>query len=254
MKNKKRILLAKLLTCWILSKYKRKQLRKFIINFSFDDYIYYKGLNYKIVSLGGFCLPRILTTAAKLKPPKYYGEKSCPFDICIHNDIKKIIECINSDFKNYTDNITYNFSTQFYENKYFDAIYNHDAKLNLHEVKKRYIKRIKNFRDILNEPTKIYFIYSLYYFGNYPTTEDILNLYSSLKAKRRNNEFELILILPQKIEHINNKKIHQIIKDWTMDGTWVDDFFNSEKNGIIKNEQNKEFYEFLKGELNKIIK
>ena len=39
-----------------------------------------------------------------------------------------------------------------------------------------------------------------------------------------------------------------------MDGTWVDDFFNSEKNGIIKNEQNKEFYEFLKGELNKIIK
>lgn len=56
--------------------------------------------------MGSDCLPRVLTTAVKLKPRKIYGEKTLPFDLCRSYDLKKIIKFIETDFKTYFDNLT----------------------------------------------------------------------------------------------------------------------------------------------------
>lgn len=70
---------VKLLTCFIFPEKLRKNARNFLFYFSFEDYIRFKTQNFHIVSLGCDCLPRVLTTAIKLKPRKIYGEKTLPF-------------------------------------------------------------------------------------------------------------------------------------------------------------------------------
>ena len=246
-------LFAKLITCFIFPKTKRKQIRKFLINFSFIDYFYYKSLNYKIVSLGDFCLPRVITTLTKLKPPKIYGEKSCPFDLCFHTNMSKITECINTNFKNYTENIEYDNKKQIYINKAFNAEYNHETEKTLQEVKKIYEKRITNFKNIVNTKQKIYFIYSTDNIDNYTDSNDIKNLYNSLKKIRKSKPFELILIIPKEIKSINNKQIHQIIMNWDINtDDWVGNFQKCSRSEIV-DEKIYKLYKYLEENLKKII-
>lgn len=67
--------IVKILTCWILSKKIRRNARNFLFYFSLYDFFQFRKQNFKIVSLGNNCLPKVLTTAVKLKPRKIYGEK-----------------------------------------------------------------------------------------------------------------------------------------------------------------------------------
>ncbi len=252
--NRCRKILAQLFVCWIFPSQVRKEVRKFLIKFSIKEYFYYKSLDYNIVSLGGFCLPRVVTTAAKLKPYKYYGEKSYPFDLCLHENIEKITQCICNNFEDYTKNIIFDEKEKIFVNKKYEAKYIHEIKMSLKQIKCKYKKRIKNFAKILNNKNKIYFIYSNYDFSKYPTRENIISLYNLLLEKRKNMEFELILILPQKVENINNDKIYQIIKEWVPDnGIWVQDFFNAENDQEVRLSKNKEFYNYLKQELTDLI-
>lgn len=68
-------IVIKLLTFWIFQINLRKNARNFLFYFSFKDYIKFKHQNFHIVSLGNDCMPRVLTTAIKLKPRKIYGKK-----------------------------------------------------------------------------------------------------------------------------------------------------------------------------------
>lgn len=99
--------ICKVLTCWMPSK-QRILYREALYWFSLSDYIRFKRANYHIVSLGSNCLPRGLTTAIKLKPRRFYGEKSCPFDFWNNSDINKTIQFIESDFANFFENIAVN--------------------------------------------------------------------------------------------------------------------------------------------------
>ena len=82
-------LLCKTLTCFIFPERLRKNLRNFLFYFSIVDFIRFKLQNFHIVSLGNNCLPRVLTTAVKLKPRKIYGEKTLPFDLKYSYDLEK---------------------------------------------------------------------------------------------------------------------------------------------------------------------
>lgn len=88
---KLKMFICKMLTCWISSSGKRKLVREFLFWFSFKDYYRFKNADYAIVSLGNSCLTRVLAVASAVKPRRFYGEKSCPFDLCRSNDVKRII-------------------------------------------------------------------------------------------------------------------------------------------------------------------
>ncbi|HIT93433.1 MAG TPA: hypothetical protein IAD11_11035 [Candidatus Stercorousia faecigallinarum] len=173
---KLKMILCKMLTFWIIPSAKRKLVREFLFWFSFGDYCRFKNAGYKIVSLGDSCLTRALSVASGLKPRRFYGEKSCPFDLCRCNDIKRITELIDNDF------------SDFFQSIDLDA-FPHDLELSLTQFQKRYQTRIQNFLDIQNSEKTVYYVYSNY--DKVPDTDEITRLYQVLKAKRGAKSFHL---------------------------------------------------------------
>lgn len=176
---KLKMLLCKIFTSWIIPAGKRKLIREFLFWFSYEDYCRFKNAGYKIVSLGNSCLTRALLVAAGLKPRRFYGEKSCPFDLCRSNDIKRITELIDNDFSDFFERINLN-------------AFPHDDKLTVRDFKKRYKSRISNFLDIQNSEKTVYYIYSNY--DKVPETEEIIQLYKVIKSKRGVKPFKLIVL------------------------------------------------------------
>ncbi len=102
---KLKMIICKLLTFWIIPSKNRKLIREFLFWFSLEDYRRFKNLNYHIVSLGSSCLSIALVVAAGLKPWRFYGEKSCPFDLYFSTDIKRTIHLIENDFSDFFKDI-----------------------------------------------------------------------------------------------------------------------------------------------------
>ena len=232
-------LIIKLLTCIILDKPIRKNVRNFLYYFSVKDFIKFKRQDFYVVSLGNNCLPRLLTTVIRLKPRKFYGEKTLPFDLCNTRSINVISKFIKTDFANYFNEI--------YIDKY---TYPHDYQLSKSDFKIRYEQRIRNFLNILKSDKKIYFIYSN--FNDIVNQNDILNLYDTLLIKRKEKPFELIILSKNKIENIKNKNIHQINIDFCIDDNdWV--VFMLNEYGNLNNKYTN-FSKIVGDELKNIIK
>ncbi len=216
--NRLKKIFSKLLTFYLPKKLRKKYRNKLydqFLNFSISEYLKYKLTNYKFISLGDHCLVRMLLTGAKLKAQKKYGEKTCPFDLAAHKDIKAIVHLIKNDFGDFYDFIEYSYcdahKKEIWHSKKFNSYYGHEEGLSFEQFKKRYDERIKNFIEYMNCKKKIYFVYSNYNLKeNYPNKEDILNLYSVLKEKRGKKKFSLILLIAKEIDGINEKNIYQI--------------------------------------------
>ena len=206
-------LLCKTLTCFIFPEKLRKNVRNFLFYFSFEDYIKFKRQNFHIVSLGCDCLPRVLTTAIKLKPRKIYGEKTLPFDLCRSFDLSKTIELIETDFENYFEKLTIS-----------EELYPHDYKLTKEQFIMRYRKRISNFLELMKSEKLIYFIYAD--FDNLIDANAIGKLYSVLENKRNGKPFRIIILTAKPI-NIANPDIYVIVQDFKInDGTWIKSFIN----------------------------
>lgn len=222
LKTKK--LLSKLIT-FMLPKKLRKNVRNFLFYFSVIDYFSFKKQNFHIVSLGSNCLPRVLTTAVKLKPRKIYGEKTLPFDLKYSLDLNQTANLIKNDFANFFDNL-----------KITKETYPHDFHLTREQFEKRYQKRIENFFEIINSPKNIFFIYSN--FDQTPDKNTVNNLYKILKQKRKGKPFKIILLTAKPIKNVNNPNIKIITENFKIkDGTWVESFINDY--GTINNEYSK---------------
>lgn len=178
--------ICKVLTCWL--PYKQRILyREALYWFLLSDYIRFKRANYHIVSLGSNCLPRGLTTAIKLKPRRFYGEKSCVFDLSVNPDLSKIIHLIETNFADYFDNLDIT-----------EKNFPHDYELPYKKFVERYQIRIKNFQDILQSEKMLYFIHSDY--KKVPLKADVQKLYDLLKSKRDGKPFKLILLTSEYID------------------------------------------------------
>ena len=177
--------ICKVLTFW-LPYDKRIFYREALFWFSLADFLRFKRANYHIVSLGANCLPRGLATAIKLKPRRFYGEKTCVFDFYI-SDLKRNIELLENNFSDFFSNI---------DKKNFI----HDKKLSDNEFVKRYERRIENFKEVLQSNKITYFIYSDY--AKVPQKDDILRLYNVLKNKRKSKPFKLILLTTEYISDL----------------------------------------------------
>lgn len=230
-----KMFICKFLTCWIFLNKKRKLVREFLYWFSFKDYKRFKNTNYYVVSLGNSCLSRALLTAAGIKPRRFYGEVSCPFDLYFSTDIKRTIELIKNDF------------SDFFKNVDIDA-FPHDGYLTLNNFKVRYKKRIKNFLDIQKSNKIVYYVYSNY--NEIPSIEDITNLYKVIKSKRGAKPFKFILLtshkidmqeiiqIPYEIDMNNSKAIEYIInryKDYDNEYTAYYSYMKKEIEKIFSN-------------------
>lgn len=129
---KLKMFICKLLTFYIIPKKDRKLAREFLFGFSFSDYVRFKNRNYHIVSLGNSCLTKSLMVATGFKPRRFYGEKSCPFDLCCSRNFNRITELIENDFSDFFENINL-------------KDFPHDETLTLKQFQARYSKRIQNF-------------------------------------------------------------------------------------------------------------
>ncbi len=152
--------------------------------------------NYKIISLGTFCLPRVITTFNGLKPRRSQGEKSCPFDLAFFNDIDKISELIDTKFKRFYDDIVYespkDWNLKTWVNYSYEAYLNHDNALTKKEVVERYNNRISNFYEYLKDKTKhkFFLIASLSEISKL----QMINLKNVLLKYMNKDEFDIIYI------------------------------------------------------------
>ena len=240
-------LIIKFLTCWIIPYSFRKNARNFLFYFSFSDFVRFKNQKYKIVSLGTNCLPRVLTTAAKLKPRKIYGEKTGPFDLSCHYDIQKVAELIENDFENFFDNLYFN---ETWQNNYLKAAYPHDKKLSRKQFEKRYKKRIQNFKQLLNYPKIVYFIFADY--DKIPDKKDLIRLLSVLEKKREGKPFRLVILTAKEIEDFHSPYVIQLIDNFKIEHeNWVESFINDYGS---KHNKYSDYCIKTGGKLSKIIK
>ena len=122
---KLKMILCKIFAFWIVPAKTRKLVREFLFWFSLDDYRRFKNANYHFVSLGSSCLSRALPVAAGLKPRRFYGEMSCPFDLYFSTDLDRTTRLIENNF------------SDFFQGINLDA-FPHDDKLTVKQFKKRY--------------------------------------------------------------------------------------------------------------------
>ena len=63
--------------------------------------------NYRIICLGTYCLPRVITTFCNLKPRKAEGEKTCPFDICFSWNFDGVLDILDNEFKTFFEDVEF---------------------------------------------------------------------------------------------------------------------------------------------------
>lgn len=172
-------------------------------------------LNSVGISLGWNCHSAISGVANGLRKRKEDGYKTCPFDIMVTNYVG-ICECIKDDFKylcdeNYLELIPVSDTEHTIYNKKYNFAFNHEspghANLyitegweyginhfvinNYEHLKKRYLKRVNNFREYLSDKDNlIHFIIT-----TWEKNEDDLNdLKDILNMKYPNLRYQFTIL------------------------------------------------------------
>lgn len=153
--------------------------------------------NYKIIPVGNYCLPRVITTINRIKPPKKYGEETFPFDLCF-SDFVSNTHFINSKFNGFFDDLEFDEKLNYYVNKKFNYIFNHDNEP-LDDFKKRYNKRIDNLYNAVSDTSKhVFFLIATFD----PIKNDEVKIFTETINKYRNSNTYGIIIINQSNQQI----------------------------------------------------
>ena len=127
------------------------------------------NLGYRIIPLGSYCLPRVISTLSMLKPRKASGEKTLPFDLGFFWNIDGIIDTLDNEFKTFYDDIElghlnhdktrdlevlfdFNPQAKHWVSEKLSAVFNHEYMMtSKEEFRSRYDKRIENFYEYLKD-------------------------------------------------------------------------------------------------------
>lgn len=145
------------------------------------------------ISLGYNCLVRTILTNFALKASKKQGELSCPFDLCV-TPLNSIIEILENDFTDFFEDIEEcpPGEWEHFINKKYSIQYPHESNLTLREFKKRYMRRIENFRKI--SETNSLKKYVLYCEQNNFTVEQLNKIYDILKIYCKGSPFKFYIV------------------------------------------------------------
>ena len=234
------------------------------------DSLYYKRhcSDYIIIPFGNHCLSRVIANLSRLKPRKFYGEKTCPLDILFGLDFNSNIELFRTKFEHFYDDVEYSERRKMWVNNKLDIIFCHDMDVTFEELKKRYDPRIKNFYDYVNDKSKhLYFLTSistniekrvtltkdeLHYINE----ENIKKFIDVIREFRSDDEFDIIIInQSDKPIYTDIKNVHiiDLINDKDFDtinvnGDWVRELDRR------KNKYAQRYYTKLTRELSGIIR
>ena len=180
-------------------------------------------MDYEIISLGWNCQPRTYLTKNELIPNKKHGRKSMVFDLTIHHT-KGLIEVLKSNFTDYFENIEYGFYEPFglnyWQNKKYDFVYNHDGAFkenDFEKLKERYQPRIDNFKEVLGSDKFLFFVHNL---DETSGIEEIKKLHEVLKDLRGEKPFKLLIWstfkdLENNVENVSIYSNHHPYKDFS---------------------------------------
>ncbi len=168
--------------------------------------IFEKELKFKIIPLGQNCMPRTILTRQKLKPSKFQGELTYPFDLVVFG-MPEITKTLKTDFKEFFDNLKY-------ENGCWIKAPNcikfcHDKRFKENDKEKLinlYKKRIDNFRKSVKEEDYILFVQIL---GD---SEEIQEQYYELKRIRNGKAFDFVVVDTENIAGTINLPYVHILK------------------------------------------
>lgn len=184
-------------------------------------------------------MPRVILTRWGLKPHKFQGELTYPFDLAVFG-MPEITKTLKTDFNEFFDNLEY--KNNFWIKAPNCIEFCHDKRYKENDKQKLidlYSKRIQNFRNTIQNDTLILFVQIL---GDY---QEIENQYKELKRLRKDKPFKFIIIDTENIvpeinlENVHIKKIPLPNKDYKQNW-WKKDFYNS-KDGKLFEKQIADF-------------
>lgn len=230
-------------------------------------------MDYEIISLGWNCQPRTYLTKNEFIPNKKHGRKSMVFDLTIHHT-RGLIEVLKSNFADYFENIEYGFYEPFglnyWQNKKYDFVYNHDGAFkenDFEKLKERYQPRIDNFKEVLGSDKFLFFVHNL---DETSGIEEIKELYEVLKNLRGEKPFKLLIWstfkdLENNVENVSiysNPHPYKDFSDWfkpelqtKKSKIWVKDLCNFVKEEIEnQNFEVKKYKRPLSDKIKEVIK
>ena len=173
---------------------------------------------YKIIPMGNHCLPRVITTLNRLKPPKKYGELSFPFDLCF-SDFVSNVKLVDSDFKDFFDDMEFDTGKNAYVSKKHNCIFNHDQ-MPFEDFKKRYLARIDNFFKAVADTSKhVFFLVATY---QQIENKDLEFFVSTINKYRDFSTYSIIIV------NQSNKQIAH-----NLENVYCIDLFNDKTFGEI---------------------
>lgn len=149
-------------------------------------------LNYKIIPLGTYCMPRCITTFSGIKPTRKQGEKTLPFDLAFYDNMAKNVRLVDSHFKGFYNGLKYNKEKKWYYNPEFQAVFNHDGMLSRAEFRKRYDARIKNLYNYINDKkSHLFFVIASFKPVRQATFERLIK---AIYRYRKELDFDIIFL------------------------------------------------------------
>lgn len=164
---------------------------------------YLQRLNYKVISLGTNCIPRVVSTLARRKPRKKYGELTTPFDVAFHFDVPKNMELVQNGFENYFDGLVRGEweNKETWINPSINSVYNHESVLSKEEFVEKYKKRIENFYTYASSNGSVFFILDFFSVESEDTIEKLFKTLLCLKNRNLSNTF--LVVFNHSAEHIS---------------------------------------------------
>lgn len=159
--------------------------------------MFFRNKKVEIVSLGQNCIPRVILTRNGLKPKKWMGELTLPFDLAVFG-VFEVTKSIKSNFSEFFDDLVFKDENgQKCWVKEPECIrFIHGKKLNSidkEELIATYQKRFQNFRTVINDPKPVLFVQII------SSDEDIVNLYYQILKLRFDKPFKIAIIDTQDV-------------------------------------------------------
>ena len=148
-----------------------------------------KKKKYVIIPLGYNCLPRTVLTRHGLKPRKWQGELSYPFDLA-YFFVPEITKYLQNDFADFFDNweLYKEENHSFWIKPPFQIKFFHEKNLSKDTLIKKYKKRIENFYKQMQDPLPILFVQTLIH------EQNIEEVFKELKRLRGDRPFKYIVV------------------------------------------------------------
>ena len=186
------------------------------------------------ISLGENCFVRTILVRHHTKCKRSEGELSYPFDLKVCY-IKTVIKLLQSDFKGYFDDLSWDDAKKIWVNKKLNIMYNHDLDCDTKEkLISRYTTRIENMRMLKNKSGLVFVASTV---NPDISIDDINQLYTVLKSTYRDIKFVFINISKSELKDIKNLNSEIFYKHipnpypnyW---GEWYKEEFYNSKSGV----------------------